>query len=128
MPALTNEQINALLKLEEKKQLRKAAQGKERPIQIGPLRYMEKDDKCASRGCSGPSRIQVKGVPYCSSHALYALNELYMKLEGKYEFDDCVCNAGRHSKHNVHTTDCPVFQRLKERDDSSSSSTSTTTS
>lgn len=135
MPALTKEQIEGLLKTEKTRAPRKAAQSQklsphERPIQLGPLRYVEKDDKCANRGCSTPCHIRIKGVPYCTTHALYSLNELYMMLDGtyeKYNIGDCVCNAGRHSKHNTHTADCPVFKAYKEQDDSTSASSGTST-
>src|SRR4051794_36486893 len=117
--SLSMEQITGLLNLEKRKtqsapQPSKAAQALDRPIQVGPLRYVDQDGKCASRGCSSPCRIRVVGIPYCSTHALYALNEHYMKLEGKYVFDDCSCNAGRHSKNNMHTADCSIYDKLKE--------------
>src|SRR5436305_11437359 len=114
MPPLTEEQIAALLKSNTPAP-RKAAQAVKKrgivpPLQVGPLRYTEQDLRCVSRGCSSPCRIKVAGVPYCTTHALYALNEMYMALEGKYTFDECVCSAGKHSKFNMHTPDCPIFE------------------
>src|SRR6266404_8972700 len=83
-----------------------------RPLQAGLLRWMDESNRCASRGCASPTFIRVRGIPYCTSHALNCINEEYMKLDGTYEkldIDSCTCKAGKHSFNNIHTDDCPVF-------------------
>lgn len=105
------ETITALLTEE------KAAQGSKpsaatlpKPIQIGPLRYNDTTERCASRNCGTPTYITVKGIRYCSSHALYELNRLLLSSDN-YDYSDCSCKAGMHSKMNIHTSDCPIWQR-----------------
>jgi len=93
-----------------------------KPIQIGPLRWFDETDRCASRGCSSPTRIRVVGVPYCNTHALYALNRLL--IDNGVNTADCVCNAGKYSMMNIHTQDCPIFIRVKEQRDSIKSDSS----
>lgn len=98
-----------------------------RPIQVGPLRYRDESMRCAARGCAGPTLIQVDGIPYCYTHALYALNHIIIQCHSDYEhvnnLQDCICNAGRHSMGNVHTDDCPIYeQEMKARNGSASSS------
>lgn len=49
------------------------------PDQVGPLRWVDKDMRCASRGCSSPTTCKVQGVPYCLMHALRRLNEMLVE-------------------------------------------------
>lgn len=116
--------IEALLKSEPKS--KQSAQGgtvlspHARPIHIGLLRWGEKTERCVSRNCSGPTYVRIGGIPYCTTHALNKFNELYMQLDGtfeKYNMSDCDCNAGRHSKNNIHTEGCPVYKAIKEERD-----------
>lgn len=94
----------------------------ERPIQIGPLKYHELPNKrCASKGCAAPTLISVSGVPYCSSHALYKLNQMIL-IDSGVNVDECECNAGKHSMGNVHTSDCPLYRQNKNEDISDDSS------
>lgn len=95
-----------------------------RPIQIGPLRYLEKDERCSSRGCGSSCRIRVKGIPYCANHALYEMNRMLLDVED-FDYSDCTCKAGTHSKMNVHTDDCPIWSRVKEQRDSNTSESAT---
>ncbi len=51
------------------------------PEQNGPLRYFEPPWKpCASRGCSSPTPYKVKGVRYCTVHALRKMNDMLIEL------------------------------------------------
>lgn len=50
------------------------------PEQFGPLRWYDKEMRCASRGCSSPTYLKVQGVPYCGTHALHKMNELLIQL------------------------------------------------
>jgi len=50
------------------------------PEQKGPLRWRDKDMRCASKGCSSPTTCQVKGIPYCMMHSLRKLNEMLVEL------------------------------------------------
>jgi len=109
---LSQEQIKQLMKTESRpKTTTKSADVSPhaRPIQVGPLRYNENDARCASKGCSGPTRISVGGVPYCSTHALYKLNQMLITER----IDDCDCNAGKHSMRQCHIKGCPVWERSK---------------
>lgn len=92
---------------------------REKPVQLGPLHWHDSDGRCASRGCSGPTRIRVEGIPYCSTHALYALNYMLIQIHSDYEDvsytkADCTCNAGKHSMMNIHGPDCILYERIKE--------------
>jgi hypothetical protein len=88
-----------------------------RPVQLGPLQWKDTTDRCAARGCSTPTYIRIGGIPYCTSHALYALNLIVIKTQPQYNtipYNDCNCKAGRHSMMNIHTDDCVLFGRIKE--------------
>jgi hypothetical protein len=49
------------------------------PQQSGPLRWVDKSDRCASRGCGTQTFAKVKGVPRCMKHALVELNEMLVE-------------------------------------------------
>lgn len=53
------------------------------PPQYGPLIYYEREHRCASRGCGSPTHYKVRGIPYCSIHALRKLNEMVCELTGE---------------------------------------------
>lgn len=131
MGSLDLETIQKLLKDETAKNAviatKLAPESRERPVQVGPLRWFDQTDRCANRGCSSPCLIKIKGVPYCTTHALYALNKLYVDElfdTGQIDIDlhECDCNAGKHSMGNIHTEGCPIFAKVKENDSSKSSS------
>ena len=67
-------QIKALL---EPKQV-----GYPSPPQFGPLRWFDKEMRCASRGCGSPTYIQLESIPRCSMHALKKMNEMLYELTG----------------------------------------------
>lgn len=48
--------------------------------QYGPLRWYDKEMRCANRGCSGPTYCKVRGIPRCMKHALEDLNEIAHRL------------------------------------------------
>jgi hypothetical protein len=43
---------------------------------IGPLRYIEVEKRCSSRGCGSMTHYTVQGAPKCTVHALDELNEM----------------------------------------------------
>jgi hypothetical protein len=43
---------------------------------VGPLRFMDKDRRCASRGCGTMTHYSVQGVARCVVHALEEMNEM----------------------------------------------------
>jgi hypothetical protein len=47
--------------------------------QYGPLRWYDKEMRCASRGCSSPTYCKVQGIPYCTMHSLRRLNEMLVE-------------------------------------------------
>lgn len=51
------------------------------PEQFGPLRWYDKEMRCASRGCGSPTYCKLKGIPYCIMHSLKLMNELLVELE-----------------------------------------------
>ena len=71
---LTVEQIKELLSKPEKGKVYP------RPVQKGPLRWFDKVNRCASRGCASPTYCKVEHVPYCMKHALDKLNDLCMEM------------------------------------------------
>lgn len=73
--ALTDKQITELLKLKP--------QGYPIPPQFGPLRWFETEMRCASRGCSSPTSLQLEGIPRCSVHAIRLMNEMLTSEEDK---------------------------------------------
>jgi len=64
---LTQEQITELLK---PKEVIRASN------QRGPLRWFDREMRCASRGCGSATFCKVQGVPYCMMHSLTELNEM----------------------------------------------------
>lgn len=50
--------------------------------QNGPLRWFDKEMRCASRGCGSSTYAKVESVPYCMKHALHKLNELVIQVKG----------------------------------------------
>jgi len=46
------------------------------PEQKGPITYHDKEMRCASRGCSSPTYVKIRGVPRCSAHALREANDM----------------------------------------------------
>lgn len=50
------------------------------PEQFGPLRWHDKEVRCASRGCASPTYLKVSRVPRCMVHALRELNEMLIEL------------------------------------------------
>jgi len=115
--------ILALLSGEEKA---KKAEARERAIQVGSLKYMDKADRCVNRGCGSTTMIRINGIVRCPTHALYELNRLLIAATDPTLDDrvkNCTCNAGRHSTGNCHTSDCPTFiqialDREEENDES----------
>jgi hypothetical protein len=50
------------------------------PVQNGPLRFYDREMRCASRRCGSPTHMKVEGISYCNMHALRRLNELVVEL------------------------------------------------
>jgi len=48
--------------------------------QDGPLRWIDTEKRCASRGCGSSTHCKVNGIPRCMKHALSELNEMLIKL------------------------------------------------
>lgn len=46
------------------------------PPQYGPLRQVERETRCASRGCGSSTFYKVNGIPRCMTHALRELNDM----------------------------------------------------
>lgn len=115
MSTLSYEQITAIL-AENAAQERKAEPDAKypKPIQVGPLKYHEKSERCSSRGCGSPTHISIQGVRRCPSHALYELNRLIIAQDPILDsrVKDCTCNAGRHSVGNCHTSDCATYIQI----------------
>jgi hypothetical protein len=44
--------------------------------QTGPIRYYDKEMRCASRGCSAPTYIKINGIAKCYAHALRDANTM----------------------------------------------------
>lgn len=61
--------IKALLGREERQTL----------PQIGPIKWYDKEMRCASRGCSSPTYIKFLGIPKCTTHILKLANELMVE-------------------------------------------------
>lgn len=47
--------------------------------QEGPLRFVDTQGRCASRGCSSPTHMKVKGIYYCSMHTMIKLNDMLIE-------------------------------------------------
>jgi hypothetical protein len=50
------------------------------PEQHGPLRYYDKEMRCASRGCSSPTHWMLQGVPKCWIHCMNQMNDMLAEL------------------------------------------------
>lgn len=132
MSSLDISQITELLKNQpaQGRQASKVESPHERPIQVGPVRYSDKPDRCASRGCGSTTCISINGVRRCSTHALDELNRLVLNVTGQSEIlrlGDCNCKAGRFSYGRIHTSDCETFNHLSEVKDSVNADTDTGT-
>jgi hypothetical protein len=90
-------EIKALIAIPESKF------GYPRPKQFGPLRYMDDEGTCCSRGCRSPTPLQLKGIWRCSVHAMRLMNEMLTdpsELEQLSEFDiEQAIKDGRLSKN-----------------------------
>lgn len=73
---LTPEEAIKLLSNEARK-----TQGFSPPSQKGPLRFYDRERRCASRGCGSPTYCAIEGVPYCMMHSLYKLNDLVLEVQ-----------------------------------------------
>lgn len=47
--------------------------------QKGPLRFFDKEMRCANRGCGSPTHLKVEGIQRCMAHALDRLNEMLVE-------------------------------------------------
>lgn len=106
---LDPEQIQALLKKELKKAVGGDISALPRPMQLGPISWHDVTERCTSRGCGSPTLVKVRGVPYCTTHALNKLNEIILRELEHMNLDDCSCKAGGYSKGNIHTYDCALY-------------------
>jgi len=50
------------------------------PPQLGPFRFYDSEFRCASRGCGSPTRYKLQGIPYCSVHCMWKMNEMLLEL------------------------------------------------
>lgn len=89
--------------------IKQSVTGGPRPVQLGPLRWFDTTDRCSSRGCGSPTLIKVRGIPYCTSHALNELNRIILSELELVDLSRCTCKAGVHSKGNIHTADCDMY-------------------
>lgn len=64
-------------------------------IQRGPLRWYDKEMRCALRGCTSPTYCRINGIPRCMIHALHDLNELLLAFEGVAPNDSYVGIASK---------------------------------
>jgi len=87
-------------------------------IQVGPVRWYDNMNKtCASRGCGSPTMKTLRGIPYCSVHIVHQMNRELRRIDGNEWIDkECSCKAGKYSSGNTHTSDCAIYERLKEAD------------
>lgn len=107
---LSPEEIDALLKGELKKSTGGDINVLPRPKQLGPLRWRDERGYCTSRGCGSPCLIEVRGVYYCTTHALNVLNRIILEELEHVDLSECTCKAGVHSKGNIHTYDCAMYE------------------
>jgi hypothetical protein len=102
MPALTPEQITALLKPKAKAKPAKGGHtAREMPPQWGPLKFFDKERQCENSGyvaidpetneryykkthgrCGAPTNWELNGVPYCLLHASYKMSDTLFELNG----------------------------------------------
>lgn len=113
--ALDPEFIASLLKKEQEKAtgVKQSTTGGPRPVQLGPLKWHEATERCGSRNCGSPTRIRVRGIPYCTTHALNILNQIILQELEHVDLSQCNCTAGVHSKGNIHTHDCTMYETTK---------------
>lgn len=64
--ALSTEFIQELLKKDAPRE----------SLQTGPIRFFDKEMRCASRGCSSPTYIKIEGIPLCMMHTILRANEM----------------------------------------------------
>lgn len=112
--SLSQEQISALLDKEPPQRGGKVTQKTYTPHPgvrtIGPVNYSSKENRCASKGCGCPTYLMVSGISYCTVHALDVLN---LMLVGEDKVKDCICKTGHYSRRRLHSSECPVYERLK---------------
>lgn len=80
---------------------------------IGPLRLKDVLSPCTSKGCRVQTNITIKGVHYCTVHALDQLNLIFIRQSWISALEDCTCTAGKFSAFNRHTPDCALYSRIK---------------
>lgn len=44
--------------------------------QTGPIRFFDKEMRCASKGCGSSTFIKIEGVPRCMMHTILRANEM----------------------------------------------------
>lgn len=49
-------------------------------VQVGPLRWYDKEMRCASKGCSAPTYMRLQGIQYCWVHAIRKMNVMLNEL------------------------------------------------
>jgi len=54
--------------------------GFERPEQFGPVRWFDKEMRCATRRCNSPTYIRLNRIPTCMMHAIKELNQMLVDL------------------------------------------------
>jgi hypothetical protein len=55
------------------------AEDRSLPPQVGPIKWYDKEMRCASRGCSSSTYIKFCGIPKCMMHTLREANELMVE-------------------------------------------------
>ena len=116
---LTPEQIADLLKPKQKAKVATVSSPVyPPPMQIGSVRYTEKDRPCTGgstiTACRSPTRIRVDDKPLCTQHALMKLNRMLLELTYPNFLDDCNCMSGTYSNGQCHSAECPVAIRFQE--------------
>lgn len=48
--------------------------------QNGPIRWIDKEHRCVSKGCSSPTYLKLQGVSFCLMHTLKKCNEMLIEL------------------------------------------------
>lgn len=102
--------ISALLAPSKAK---KASPLRPHPPQNGPLRWVDQEGRCSSRGCNSPTYTKVSGIYYCGSHSLVELNRMLVKLSVEAK----VCPLCSRTWFNAHigTTDKGDIEFDKEQ-------------
>jgi hypothetical protein len=49
------------------------------PSQVGPFRLVDKERRCANRGCGSSTYGEVQGIPRCMTHAIQELNAMLVE-------------------------------------------------